>query len=47
MIKLLRIGHHVWNLGHTIEVKKYLTELAKESSRGWYIKCECGKTWAR
>ena len=47
MRTLFAIGHHVWNLGHSIETKKYLTGLAKGSNRGWLIQCDCGKQWSR
>lgn len=47
MKNLLTIGHHVWNLGHSVVVKKYLTGLAKGNGRGWYIQCDCGTTWSR
>ena len=47
MKTLIQIGHHVWNKGHSIEVTKYNTELAKGASRGWLIRCECKKSWTR
>lgn len=47
MIKLLEIGRHVWVKGHSIDVKRYATQLSRESGNGWLMKCSCGKTWSK
>lgn len=40
--------YHGWFLGHSMEVRKFVTELSKEANRkGWLIKCSCGKEWSR
>ena len=45
----LQIWSHIWKQGHSIEVKKYQTELARHDPKahGWLYTCECGKEWAR
>lgn len=39
---------HTWVKGHSVTTNRYMTVLAGDSSsKGWYMKCECGKVWAR
>lgn len=39
--------NHGWRKGHQININRYATELAKGNGKGWLMKCECGKEWAR
>lgn len=39
---------HTWVHGHSVETRKYVTDLAKEGGKkGWLMLCDCGKTWSR
>lgn len=49
MRRKLDIWRHLWKNGHSIEVRKFVTTLAKSSdidSKGWLFVCDCGKQWS-
>lgn len=46
MRKTIQMWWHLWK-GHSITIDRYHTALAQEGGKGWYIKCECNKRWAR
>lgn len=48
----IKAWYHLWVLGHSIETRKYKTELAIaadgiDARKGWLHKCSCGKTWSQ
>lgn len=47
MFKSLQMWYHLWVKGHSIIIDRYHTVLSEQGGKGWYVKCECGKRWAR
>lgn len=38
--------YHLYVLGHSISTNRHITIPLGDTSKGWLIRCECGKDWA-